>query len=59
MLSEDTATDPTGDLDITHDCEPVGCCINLELHGMIAAGRQAPGVVLVGEEDDDDVSSMV
>ena len=59
MLSEGPATDPTGDLDITHDCEPVVYCINAELHGMIAATRQAPGVVLVEEEDDSGVSFKV
>ena len=59
MLSEGPATDPTGDLDITHDCEPVDYFINAKLHGMIAAARQAPGAVLVEKEDDDDVSFMV
>ena len=54
MLSEDPASDPTGDLDVTHDCEPVDYCINAELYGMITAARQAPGVVLVEEEEDDD-----
>ena len=54
MPSEDPATDPTGDLDITDDCEPVDYCINAELYDMIKTARQAPGVVLVDEEEDDD-----
>ena len=59
ILIEDQATDPTGDLDITRDCEPADYCINTELHGMTVAARQAPGVFLVEEEDDGDVCFMV
>ena len=54
MPSEDPATDPSGDLDVTHDCEPVDYCINAELYGMIAAAKQAPGVVLVEEEEEEE-----
>ena len=58
MASEDAASDPVGDLDITAHCEPVNYIINSELHDMIEAAGQADGVVLEDEKGGESANSI-
>jgi hypothetical protein len=58
MASEDAASNPVGDLDITAHCEPVNYIINSELHDMIEAAGQADGVILEDEKGGESAKSI-
>ena len=52
--SGDPSEDPAGDIELTDEYEPERYVINESLHTMIAKALQAPGVVLVDEDSDDE-----
>ena len=54
MPSGDPSDAPTGDIELTDEPKPGSCVTSESLHSVIAKALQAPGVVLVDEDSDDE-----